>query len=279
MKFSEVASRWVTPDKEVFAFVFAIRSWEYYLRGHKFIVETDHRNLIFVLRSDSGRIARWRSFLQDFDFTVHHIPGVSNVVANSLSYCCVIVENNIVGHHEISQTLRMLKVKSMSWSSMRQDVVEFIQSCPTCQKSRATKMDSGSPEYHAIEAYEPFEEVSLDSMVNLPVDARGNRHILVVIDNFTKFVELFPVKDLSAETAAECLLQVCCCYGFISFIRSDNGDQFVADVFANLVKLLGSKQILTVGYRPQANGIVERANAEVKRHLVAIVNSKRIHEM
>jgi hypothetical protein len=140
-------------------------------------------------------------------------------------------------------------------------------------------MDSGSPEYHAIEAYEPFEEVSLDSMVNLPIDARGNRHILVVIDNFTKFVELFPVKDLSAETAAECLLQVCCRYGFISFLRSDNGGQFVADVFAQLVKLMGSKQILTVGYRPQANGIVERANAEVKRHLVAIVNSKRIHNM
>jgi hypothetical protein len=40
---------------------------------------------------------------------------------------------------------------------------------------------------------------------------------------------------------------------------------------------MGSKQILTVSYRPPANGIVEIANAEVKRHLTAIVNSKHIH--
>ena len=84
------------------------------------------------------------------------------------------------------------------------------------------------------------------------------------------------MKDLSADTAAQCLFQICCRYGFISYIRSDNGGQFVADVFAKLIQLMGSKKILTVGYRPQANGIVERANAEVKRHLTVIVNSKRI---
>ena len=82
-KFSKAASRWATPDQEAYAFVFAIRNWEHYLRGHKFVVETDHRNLIYVLRSETGRIGRWRLFLQDFDFTVHHIPGVSNVIADS----------------------------------------------------------------------------------------------------------------------------------------------------------------------------------------------------
>ena len=39
---------------------------------------------------------------------------------------------------------------------------------------------------------------------------------------------------------------------------------------------MGSKQILTVGYHPQINGIVERANVEFKRHLSVIINSKRI---
>jgi hypothetical protein len=40
-KFSKAASRWATPDQEAYAFVFAIRTWEHYLRGHKFVVETD----------------------------------------------------------------------------------------------------------------------------------------------------------------------------------------------------------------------------------------------
>jgi hypothetical protein len=29
---------------------------------------------------------------------------------------------------------------------------------------------------------------------------------------------------------------------------------------------MGSKQLFTIGYRPEGNGIVERVNAEVIRH-------------
>jgi hypothetical protein len=75
------------------------------------------------------------------------------------------------------------------------------------------------------------------------------------------------------------LLQLCGRYGYVSFIRSDRGGQFISDVFSKLVQLMGSKQILTIGYRPQSNGIVERANSEMKRHLIAIVQHRRIAEL
>jgi hypothetical protein len=39
-----------------------------------------------------------------------------------------------------------------------------------------------------IESFEPFEEVSIDYGVNLPVDEVGNKNILVVVNNFTKYV-------------------------------------------------------------------------------------------
>jgi hypothetical protein len=42
---------------------------------------------------------------------------------------------------------------------------------------------------------------------------------------------------------------------------------------------MGSKQLLTIGYRPQANAIVERANGEIMRHLTAIVQARRIKSM
>ena len=102
--------------------------------------------------------------------------------------------------------------------------------------------------------------------------------ILVIIDNFTKFVELFAVKDVEAVTAAKCLLQLNCRYGPISVIRSDNGGQFVSDVFKHLVELMGARQLLTVGYRPSANGVVERVNAEVVRHLSNIVHNKKLRD-
>lgn len=161
---------------------------------------------------------------------------------------------------------------------MRKDVVSFVHECPVCQKSRVTANDSRIVERHIIEAYEPFQEVSIDSIVNLPVDADGNKVILVIIDNFSRFVELFAVKDVSAKIAAKCLLEVCGRYGSVAVIRSDNGGQFVSEVFKELVSIMGSRQLLTVGYRPSANGVVERVNAEIMKHLSTIVHSKGLRD-
>jgi hypothetical protein len=136
--------------------------------------------------------------------------------------------------------------------------------------------DTPAPEVRVIEAYEPFEEVSVDFMTKLPKDEAGNVNILVVVDNFTKFVELFPVPDLLAETTAACLLQVFSRYGPIRRIRSDRGSQFTGSLCSKLCELAGCQQVLTVGYRPEANGIVERVNAEVKRHLQVLVNVRQV---
>ena len=288
-KFSDEASRWSTIDQEAYAVYFALQQWSGYLRGQQFVVQTDHKNLVYVAKSDVGRVARWRLFLQEFDFVVQHLPGSTNVVADALSRCLVLTSevsetisrfhNETVGHSGVKKTIQLLKRHGVVWESMRSDVVQFIQSCAICQKTRCTALDKRVEETHVIESYEPFQEVSLDSVVNLPEDQYGNKVILVIIDNFTRFVELFAVKDVSVETAAEALLSVCGRYGAVSIIRSDNGGQFVGEIFKKMVQLMGSKQLLTVGYKPSANGIVERANAEVVRHLSAIVRSRGIQQM
>ncbi len=46
------------------------------------------------MNSVEGRLARWRLMMQELDFTVQHIPGKENIIANSLSRCCVVVEDN-----------------------------------------------------------------------------------------------------------------------------------------------------------------------------------------
>jgi hypothetical protein len=303
-KLSSEARRWSTIDQEAFAIVFAIKSLRHYLLGHPFVVETDHHNLQYIAKFTEGRVGRWRLALQEYDFIVTHISGASNKVADALSRCCVVMtgdsqavdldgqavevsvqdpkqiiskfHDDSVGHNGIQPTVRKLGEAGYKWSTLRRDVVEFIHNCPICQKLRVTEKSDAPVEQHVIEAYEPFQEISLDSIVNLPPDENDNTCILVIIDNFTKFVELFAVHDVSAITAAHCLLSVVGRYGPIEIIRSDRGGQFVSDVFQNLTSLMGSKQLLTIGYRPQGNGIVERVNAEVIRHLSAIVHARRI---
>jgi transposase InsO family protein len=75
-----------------------------------------------------------------------------------------------------------------------------------------------------------MRSLSVDSIGPLPADQFGNEHILVVIDDFTRFVELYAIKDVSALEAAKVLLNHLGRYGVPTKLRSDRGSQFVNDV-------------------------------------------------
>src|SRR3546814_9218898 len=73
--FTECEARWSTIEQECFAIYYAITSCEHYLRGHRFVVETDHRNLEFMAKATAPKVIRWRLRLQEYDFEVRYIPG------------------------------------------------------------------------------------------------------------------------------------------------------------------------------------------------------------
>ena len=57
-----------------------------------------------------------------------------------------------------------------------------------------------------IEVNEPFVFWAMDFMGPLPETARGNKHILVIMDHFTKWCAAFPTQDQRASTVAELLV-------------------------------------------------------------------------
>jgi hypothetical protein len=83
--FSDVATRWPTIEQEAYGVFYAITSLESYLLGHEFTLETDHRNLVYMDRSICPKVIRWRLRLQVYRFTVVHIPGDTNLIADQLS--------------------------------------------------------------------------------------------------------------------------------------------------------------------------------------------------
>ena len=84
MKF-EVQKRWPTIEQEAFGIFRAVQQWQDLLIKRKFKIFTDHRNLTFILNSESKKLTRWRLALQEFVFDIHHIAGVDNVEADYLS--------------------------------------------------------------------------------------------------------------------------------------------------------------------------------------------------
>ena len=76
--------------------------------------------------------------------------------------------------------------------------------------------------------------------------------------------------DATAKSACEALLQHFGRYGASKMVRSDKGSHFANDLIKEVLVLTGTPHNLTLSYSKQENGVVERANREVNRHLRAL---------
>jgi hypothetical protein len=52
----------------------------------------------------------------------------------------------------------------------------------------------------------PFERIHMGILGPLPVSKLGNKYILVIIDQFTKWIECYPLPNQYAETIAKALM-------------------------------------------------------------------------
>ena len=68
--------------------------------------------------------------------------------------------------------------------------------------------------------YNPFESLHIDHIGPLPADDKGNTHILVNIDAFSRWVEWFPTKTTGASETVGCIFQHYGRFGTHDVIRS-----------------------------------------------------------
>ena len=84
-KFTKAATRWATIKQELYGIYYAVSKLSHLLHGKRFIIETDHANLLHLEQSDVAILIRWRLYLQQYDFMLRHLPGKTNVVADAVS--------------------------------------------------------------------------------------------------------------------------------------------------------------------------------------------------
>ena len=86
-KLTKSQINWPTIEQECYAIVQAVEKWDKYLRGHEFILETDHEPLVHFTNKEqlNKRCERWRLRLAEYRFKVKHIQGKKNNMADYLS--------------------------------------------------------------------------------------------------------------------------------------------------------------------------------------------------
>ena len=91
-RLTRAESNYSNIEREALAVLWACKRLEQFLLGKKFIIETDHKPLIYIYnpniatKSDvSPRLIRFSLKMMHFDYEIKHIAGESNVIADSLS--------------------------------------------------------------------------------------------------------------------------------------------------------------------------------------------------
>ena len=152
------------------------------------------------------------------------------------------------------------------WRGMSQDATDFARSCPECAVATGTGRRNRPP-LQPIPVSRPFQILGIDVM-DLPPTERGNRHVVVVQDLFTKWPFAFAVPDQKTERIARLLAEeVIPCFGVPEALLSDRGTNLLSRLMIDLCKMLGIEKLNTTAYHPQCDGTVERFNRTLKTAL------------
>ena len=201
-------------------------------------------------------------------------PNYVIVLAQSLITTCVkaMHDSPFAGHMGVARTEERIRQR-FYWPGIHNSVQTFIHNCHACAQRKIATHNNKAPTQH-IEVGEPFTFWAIDYMGPLPETARGNRHILVMMDHFSKWCEAFPTKDQKASTVANILLhKVFSRFGPPTVLHSDQGANFESNLMHELCDLMGIAKTRTSAYHPQCDGQVERQNRTLQDMLSKFVSN------
>ncbi|GFT76149.1 retrovirus-related Pol polyprotein from transposon 412 [Trichonephila clavipes] len=153
------------------------------------------------------------------------------------------------GHFGVMKTLHRVRERFF-WGKVRADVEQWCKSCDACSARKGPKIRSRG-KLHRYNVGAPFERIAFDILGPLPRTVSGNKYLLVVMDYFTKWPEVYPIPDQESPTVAEAVVQHWISrYGVPLQLHSDQGRNFVSAVLKGVCELLGIDNTKTTPLHP-----------------------------
>lgn len=117
--------------------------------------------------------------------------------------------------------------------------------------------------------------ISTDIIGPFPRSSKGSTCVLEVVDYFSKYTLLFPMRKATAETVSRLIEnEVFLVYGVPEILVTDNGRQYTSNIFTKLLKEYDVRVTYNAVYHPQANP-TERTNRVIKTMISCYVQENQ----
>ena len=311
-KLNKTELGWNIVEKEMYSIFYSIMKLDHLLRDQYFVLQTDSKILSHMNTDHKDKVKRWKIAIQHFNFDVLHIDGKDNVEADTLSRLVPFpsketsslnlnnleqsemieprqylskkifkkiqqAHNGLVGHSGVQKTIERLQKLNTTWSGMRSDVSKFIHNCPCCQKMNKIKPLIQTTPF-TLSHYRPMNRICVDAIGPINIDGQLMQHIFVMIDAFSRYTRLFPLESINSQEVLKAFNSWIADFGCPSEIVSDNASYFVSELTKSFVDFAKIKHSTIHPYSHEENGLVERANQEVIRHLTAIIADEDVRK-
>src|SRR3954470_22402332 len=163
------------------------------------------------------------------------------------------------------------------WPRMNNDVRQYVKSCDSCQRIKASQQVPGGLLQPLPIPTRPWEQVSMDFIVQLPKTKAGFDAIVVFVDTFSKMTHFAPTKTTASapDTARLFFDHIFRLHGLPKSIVSDRDAKFTSKFWKSLFQTLGTKLAMSTAFHPQTDGQTERANRTLEDMLRAFTSYRQ----
>ena len=175
-----------------------------------------------------------------------------------------------LGHLNKNKTLEIMR-QYHNWKNLKSDVYAYIDSCQFCAERKIGKPNNATKKKFYSNG--TFEFICIDIMGPLP-EYKGYCYILGIVDVFSRYVKLIPLKSITAKSIAESILKYWIAYfGCPKTLHYDNAPQLRSGIMEEFCKILNVRRSFSMPYYHQGNGIIERVFRVVQDMLYSTAKS------
>ena len=172
------------------------------------------------------------------------------------------------GHMGLAKTMARL-TSTCWWPGMKAMIADYVRGCVTCAATKPSLEKPAGTLRPLPIPEKPWRVISIDFVGPLPRTPDYFNYVLVVVDKFSKQAHYIPTTtNVTAKETAELLLtNIVRLHGLPEAIISDRGHEFVAALFQEVWKAMGTELRMSTAYHPQSDGQTERVNRELEQQL------------
>jgi transposase InsO family protein len=182
--------------------------------------------------------------------------------------CQLAHDHPSAGHFGQDKTLDLVQ-RYYWWPGMSREVKHYVDTCLVCQQAKYSRQRTPGLLQPLRIPEQPWTELSMDFITQLPRTKGGHDAIAVFVDRLTKMVRVAATKtEVSAEGAADLLVQnVVRHHGLPMSIVSDRDVRFTSKFYRHLANTWGIKLNMSTAYHPQTDGQTEVMNRVLEDYL------------